>query len=101
MNRPISCALTESELAERRRTILISLRDKVCGTQRLASGFAYEFPHAPEVALKIKQAVDLERECCGFLTFNIMEMEEHIRLEITGPMESVDLIEDFFGGDAA
>jgi hypothetical protein len=42
--------------------------------------------------------VDLERQCCAFLTFRIVVAAgKPICLEITGPPEAKAVIADFFG----
>jgi len=47
---------------------------------------------------QVRSLVELERQCCPFLTFNIIDREPVIRLEVTGSPEAISLIEDFFGG---
>jgi hypothetical protein len=46
---------------------------------------------------KLKTLVALERQCCQFLAFSIIEIPNTIRLEVTGSPEALAVIEDFFG----
>jgi len=46
---------------------------------------------------KLETLVALERQCCQFLTFNIVQTPNTIRLEVTGSPEAVAVIEEFFG----
>jgi hypothetical protein len=96
---PIICTLTASELQERRRTILSSIRAATRGVVALADGFAYSFDPTSQTLTELTKLVDLERQCCQFLTFKvIVEPQSLIRLEVTGPSGSMKLIEDFLGG---
>jgi hypothetical protein len=46
----------------------------------------------------LARLVDLERQCCAFLTFRIIvEAGKSIFLEITGSPEAKPVIADFFG----
>jgi hypothetical protein len=95
MDAPIACSLTGPELAERRRIILNAVRKSRVRTARLPAGYAYEFD--AKMLEQVRNLVVLERQCCPFLAFNIIEGETAIRLEVTGSPEAVGVIEDFFG----
>lgn len=98
MDLPIACSLTGPELAERRLTILNAVRKARVRAVRLTTGYAYEFD--VEMLEQVRSLVELERQCCSFLTFNLIDSEGAVRLEVTGPPEATSLIEDFFGGVA-
>jgi len=93
----IICTLTGPELAERRQSFLDALRKAQMRTYRLPNGYAYEFSAGAEMLGKLKTLVALERQCCQFLVFNIIETPNTIRLEVTGWPEAAAIIEDFFG----
>jgi len=97
MDAPIACTLTGPELAERRTTILNALRAATLRTYRLPNGYAYDFHINPEMPAQLERLIALERQCCQFLTFNIVETPNTIRLEVTGSPEAVAVIEEFFG----
>src|ERR1043166_8928947 len=98
MDVPIACTLTESELRERRRTILASIRNDAVEKAPSATGYVYRFEASGDVLARLAYLVDLERQCCPFLTFKIVvEPNAPIALEITGPPEARDLITDLFG----
>ena len=99
MDLPIVCMLTESELRERRQTVLASIREAVLDVTPIPEGYAYRFPVQSEMLFHLSRLVDLERQCCRFLTFKIVVEpgEEPIRLEVTGPPEAKPMIEDLFG----
>jgi hypothetical protein len=99
MQIPIACTLSEAEMRERRRTILDSVRDATRTVTDLPEGYAYCFEAKPELILQLARLVDLERVCCGFLTFRIIAEagNKSICLEITGPPEAKPVIADIFG----
>ena len=98
MDLPIVCALTEAELRERRRTVLDFIRESAIDITNIAEGYSYRFSPTSEVLSQLSNLVDLERQCCQFLTFKIViEPQQPIKLEVTGPPESRAAIADFFG----
>jgi hypothetical protein len=96
---PVVCTLTESELRERRKTTLDSIREAAIDVTPIPEGYAYRFPLGAEMLSRLSHLVDLERQCCRFLTFKIVVEagEQPIRLEVTGPPEAKPMIEDLFG----
>src|SRR5262245_11064893 len=98
MNLPIACTLTGEQLQERRRTILSFISESVTRIDSLPDGFVYSFKSGSETLREIARLVDLERQCCQFLTFRIVvEPREMLRLEVTGPPEAHGVITDYFG----
>jgi hypothetical protein len=99
MDLPIACSLNESELRERRRTILVAVRTEVIETVSLPNGYCYHFASTAGILAKLADLVNLEHECCGFLTFRIIvdAGDAPIRLEVTGPPEAKEVIAEFFG----
>ena len=93
------CTLTESELQERRRTVLDSVRDSAIHMAAIPDGYSFQFEANPGVLARLANLVDLERECCRFLSFKIVvEPQQPIRLEVTGPAEARAVIDAFFRG---
>ncbi len=101
MDLPIVCTLTETELRERRRTILDFIREAAINSAPLADGYSYSFNPISDLLARLCNLVDLERQCCQFLTFKIVvEPQQPIKLEVTGPPEAGAAIADFFGSSA-
>jgi hypothetical protein len=98
MDPPIVCTLTEVELRERRRTVLESIRKSAIDVTPTVDGCSYHFKATSEVLAQLSRLVDLERQCCQFLTYKIVvEPLQPIRLEVTGPPGARAMIEDLFG----
>ncbi len=99
MESPIACSLSGAKLIERRKTILDFVRAAAIETISLPQGYAYHFEPTSEVLAHLSRLVDLERQCCRFLTFRIIceAGNQPLCLEVTGPPEAKPLIADFFG----
>jgi hypothetical protein len=99
MDLPVACTLADAELRERRATILDSVRHAVVDITSLPDGYLYRFDSTSEILSHLARLVDLERQCCAFLTFRIIVAagRKPICLEITGPPEAKRVIADFFG----
>lgn len=99
MELPIACNLTEAEMRERRQTMLDLVRGAALNVTSLPLGYAYRFEPTSEVLAHLSRLVDLERQCCQFLTFRIVVEagNQPICLEVTGPPEAKAIIADFFG----
>jgi hypothetical protein len=69
---PIVCTLTEAELQERRRTVLDAIRAKAIDVQAIADGYSYRFSSSPELLGQLTQLIELERQCCQFLTVKLI-----------------------------
>jgi hypothetical protein len=99
MGIPIVCTLTEAETKERRQTTLDSIRGAVLNVTPLPLGYAYRFEPNSNVLGQLFTLVDLERQCCPFLTFRVIVEagNQPISLEVTGPPKAKAIIADFFG----
>jgi hypothetical protein len=95
---PIACTLTEAELRERRQAILDFFRKAEFQTTELENGYAFTFAPTSEALIQVAQLVDLERQCCPFLNFDIVVEAGNapMRLVITGPPEAAAMIGDVF-----
>lgn len=97
MDLPVVCTLTNEELRERRLNVIEPIRRSVTKSDELPDGYAYTFtPHA-DLLFQLARLVDLERQCCQFLTFRIIANHESIRLEVTGTSNVKSVIANFFG----
>ena len=99
MEIPVACTLTEDQMRERRRELLEPFKAHTYQAEALPDGYAYIFKASPGTLVELARLVDLERQCCRFLNFSLTAKAGNgvIRLEITGPPESMTMIADFFG----
>jgi hypothetical protein len=98
MDLPIACTLAEAELRQRRQTIMDTFRNIQVSATELPDGYAFAFAATSEALLQVAQLVDLERQCCPFLSFKIVvePAMAPLRLEVTGPKGAKTVIADYF-----
>ncbi len=96
---PIMCTLTGNSLRERLGAIVALMRDALHSFER--HGLVLELSFAGTAAERVREMVRKERDCCGFLTFDLREVEQEVRLTITAPEGARDaadfLFEQFVG----
>src|ERR1700722_4282165 len=98
MDLPVACTLTDADLRQRRAGILDSVQRALLDIPSLPDGYMYGFEATSEILSQLARLVDLECQCCAFLTFQItVGAGKPICLEITGPPEAKDVIAGFFG----
>jgi hypothetical protein len=98
MDLPTACTLTDAQFHERRQAIMADF-GKIRGRiTELPDGYAFTFPATSELLQRIAQLVDMERQCCAFLTFKIVveAAQAGVRLEVTGPVEAKKAIAEYF-----
>ncbi|MEM7208870.1 MAG: hypothetical protein AAF434_13690 [Pseudomonadota bacterium] len=83
----IACSLSSSELFERKQTVLKKLNTYAVGQKKLSNGFAFRFNPSTDILQFLIEFIDLERQCCSFLTFHLSVEPENgpFWLELTGP----------------
>ncbi len=103
MDLPIACTLTEAQLRKRRQAVMNLFQSVQASISELPEGYAFTLPASSETLHRLAQVVDLERECCAFLTFKIVveAAQRSMRLEVTGPIEAKKLIADYFSPENA
>jgi hypothetical protein len=98
MDLRIACTLTGPDLRERRQAVMDAFRSMQVSVSELPDGYAFIFPASSEALQRIAELVDLEQQCCPFLTFKIVveAAQAAIRLEVTGPGEAKTVIAEYF-----
>jgi hypothetical protein len=96
MNLPIACTLSAGELRQR-KTTLATLRAIVNSRTGIAGGYRYRFAKHSTALQDVSRIAELERQCCRFLDFNVIESETSVCLDVTGKPEAIAIIEDLFG----
>ena len=82
-----ACRLGDAGLAARRQQIAAGLLPLVTARVDLADGVALHFPGSAGVFTDVSGFVAIERECCPFLSFEIIARQDggEIVLRIRGP----------------
>ena len=84
---PVACSLTEVELRQRRELVLKKVRSAVLERRELEDGYAYRLPATEEWLAALASLINFERQCCRFLTFQIIVEPDTgpLWLQLTGP----------------
>lgn len=98
-NLPIACSLTDSQLQQRRREVLLKAKTSITGVQELEHGFSYQFSRSPERIAELASLIALEHQCCPFLKFRLTVEPGNgsISLELTGPEGTKAFLTSLFG----
>src|SRR5262250_547752 len=70
----ILCSLTTVELRDREATLLAQFRSAVVETEELQDGFAFRLTSDGELIGLVAGLIVAERECCPFLTFEVVAL---------------------------
>ncbi len=81
----LACSLDSEARKDRRAFFRDRLLADAVRTIRTENGLRIIFRNDPAVRSEIETLVDLERQCCGFLDFELVEDQEQLTLTITGP----------------
>ena len=95
---PVACSLTDAQLQERRRDVLQKLRSAVAEALETEDGYVYQFPSKAVALTELANLIELEHDCCPFLTFSLTVEPgaAPIRLEITGPPGTKEFLAEIF-----
>jgi hypothetical protein len=84
----ITCSLDREARTDRRAFFQERLLPDALQSIRTEDGLRIIFRNEPIVRREIETLIDLERQCCGFLDFELVEDSERLDLTITGPPEA-------------
>ena len=84
---PIACTLGPAALKARREDLLGSLIRRADERSDIPNGYRVRFPPAEDILPTIAKVIDVERQCCRFLTFQVTIEQDGgpIWLEFSGP----------------
>ncbi len=96
---PVACSLMPAELQERRRNVLSKIRAAVVAVTELQNGFVYQFANREQIIPELANLVQLEHQCCPFLTFRLTVEpgDGPVLLEMTGPEGTKEFLAEVFG----
>jgi hypothetical protein len=92
MEIPIACTLSATDYRTRLADIAALSRDALRHVER--RGLTLDLRYAPEAAARVRQLVEQERRCCAFLTFELHEETDEVRLLVTAPPAAADAVPD-------
>ncbi|QJB69037.1 hypothetical protein [Parasphingorhabdus halotolerans] len=96
-NAAVSCSLNDEEFRDRRALARRTLIPKIESCDRTGDILLFTFYQSSDLRQTIEDFVTLEQQCCGFLTFKIIDVDDGqpTALKISGPPEASATIDIF------
>jgi hypothetical protein len=84
---PIACTLGPAAIEARRKDLLGTLVRRAAERIELPNGYRVRFGVEPGLLRTVADVIEVERQCCRFLTFKVTVEpdEQSIWLQFTGP----------------
>ena len=96
---PLACGLTGQEKTGRLRELAQMLSQRIGDVRELDNGYELPYPGTDESLAAVTEFIALERECCPFLTFELVL--EPQRGPLTVRMRGPPGVKEFLRGEAA
>jgi len=74
---PVACRLSDAELRKREATLIAQFKSTLIATEELPSGYAFRVPTDKKSIAIAAELIVAERECCPFLTFELIAQGEY------------------------
>lgn len=96
---PIACTLTDAEFQQRRAWVIQRIQEQIQRLKPLDAGYAFQFAADEAVLEDVFRLIQLERQCCPFLQFDLTLEPDHgpVRLSLTGPEGTKAFLENVLG----
>jgi hypothetical protein len=98
---PLTCSLSPDGLRERKAVIDELVAAGLTALTAIPGGVRARFTARPELKADLDALVELEAQCCAFLSLTITGADDATVLEVTGPPDAQTLIAELFSGRAA
>lgn len=96
MSRPsMCCTLSATELEARRAFLRETLMPRVVGVTTAPGSVSLAFPDEPALEESLRTLIELEHQCCAFLTFSLRRGQRGLTLSIEGPPQAHDALRLF------
>ncbi len=96
---PIACTLTDAAFQQRRAEMLPRIQEQIQSLKPLDAGYALQFAADEAVLEDVFRLIQLERQCCAFLQFDLTIEPDHgpVWLSLTGPDGTKAFLENVLG----
>ena len=91
---PIACTLGPADYRQRLAWIADLNRDALRAQRR--EGLRLELTYAPAALDRVREMVAREQDCCAFLTFDLQQEADTVRLVIEAPEDVPDALDAVF-----
>ena len=92
---PIACSLSPEAVQARRANLLPGLVQRADDTEPLVNGIRLRFRASTEALQAIASTIEVERQCCRFLRFDVTIESDAgpIWLTVTGPAGTAEFLD--------
>lgn len=91
----LSCSLTDAEMTTRRILARKALLSHVTDYRLNELELLVEFANAEEIRSAVERFIELEQQCCGFLSFALSPPGGRLTVRIEGPEGSQPILRLF------
>lgn len=98
---PIACSLPTGQARDRSALIAQLRADAMLGQQPITGGLRTRFRADAATEQRVRGLVAVERDCCGFLRFDLQREPDALVLDITGSTDAQPVIQTFFADPTA
>ena len=94
----VACFLTDSELKKRRQGHLDRMAALIKEVTEIPTGYKYTFKLESKTLEQLTKIIELERNCCPFLNFelSLRAGEDTVSLTLTGPEGTKEAVKSLF-----
>lgn len=87
MQLPIACTLGPAAFRAQRADTIAGLLERAASRETLPDGLRIRFEARSETLADVARTIELERQCCRFLTFQVtvLAADAGIVVDVTGP----------------
>lgn len=94
---PIACSLTAAQLGERGRAWSELTSRWGRGVSQPPGAVVLTFTREALAIARLQQLVDLERECCAWIDFELVQRTETVDLLMRATPEGLPVVAEMFG----
>ena len=94
---PLACTLTPADQKTRLEEWRALRRDALVGESRDGAAWTSLWRRSETVRARLEALIEAERECCAFLTFEVEDDDEVIRLRTLFPASAEGLMDALVG----
>ena len=92
----IACTLSTEELPGRRQRWLALTDEALTARDQIEGGVRLTFRSGPRTEQEVRELAALERDCCGFATFDVRASRDHVTLDVTSSGDGVAAVRELF-----
>jgi hypothetical protein len=94
---PIACLLDGVAYGDRIEAWLALARRSLVSAGRSSEGVEFRYRADTDTQRALENLLELERECCPFLSLLITDADDEVILTVTGPENAAPLLDEFLG----